>query len=221
MIAETAALLGDSGGNRWKTAIANPPVLGTNDAQYALNLAAVELNAIAGIVQRPMSLNVSAGNPVVPILDQNGDPPAGKLLRLEDDVGRALIRTTSDWLNVTQPATWKEEAPKTPTRYIRGLDGYGTLRLWPDPDRTVVFTAYCVAEPAAMLAATHLPWIGGGSNRQDSPVQYHAALPFYAAWFSLLFNQTSRDVQLAQVYRAEFDQRAARAAAEIEAALAP
>lgn len=220
LITEVSTLTGDTAGNRWLTAVANPPVLGTNDIQYLLNLAAIEFNALTGVYRKTISVQAQQGNPIVSLLDEDGSPPFGALLRLEDKNGVALIMRKSGWLDVTtQDAAWMNAPPGKPKSYLRGIEGFATVRLFPPPDENMPLKAYVVAEPVPMLRSTDLPWIGNGTNRQDSPAHYHGALSFWAAAYCLSMNRVSRDLAGVAMFYQEFDRRAQRAAAEVKAAM--
>lgn len=218
LIQETAYLLGDSGGNRWLQAIANPPVLGTNDIQYLLIRAAEWFNLLTGVYHSTIDLPVQAGIATVALRDSSGAPPYGPLLRLEDENGKALIERKAAWLNTTEGQHWRQSEGDAKD-FIRGLDSFGTVRLFPAPKVSKVYKAFITAKPVPMLRAGDLPWIGGGANIEASPEQYHAALPFHAAWQALVWNRVGRDLEMAKMFRAEFDMRAQMAAAEVKATL--
>lgn len=218
LITESAYLLGDPSGNRWLQAIANPPVLGTNDIQYLLNRAAEWFNLLTGVYHASISLSVQAGVATVALRDTSGAPPYGPLLRIEDDNGKALVERKAAWLDVTEGQHWRRSEGE-PRDFIRGLDSYGTIRLFPSPQTNRIYTAFVTAKPSPMLKSGDMPWIGGGANTDASPEQYHAALPFYAAWQALIWNQAGRDLEVAKLFRAEFDMRAQMAAAEVKTTL--
>lgn len=208
---------------RWLTAVANPPVLGINDWQYLLNKRAEQFNLIAGIVHRALEVPIFSTTDLVVLRDEQGCPPYGPLLRLEDDVGKEIIRDQEPWLSVERGITGEDlrstAKEQRARKYFRGIDGLGTIRLLPPPAKDGFVRAWIVAMPVQMLTANDIPWVGGGPNTQDSPAQYHSALVDGALADAFAWNKTSRDDAKAERYEASFQAKAQQAAARIQAAL--
>lgn len=215
--------MGDPSGNRWTTAVANPPVLGTNDLQYLLNKRAQDFNLLAGIVHRAIDVPIFSTTDLVVVRDEQGTPPYGPIIRVEDDAGKEIVRDQEPWLSLERGITGEDlrntQREQRARKYLRGLDGLGTIRLLPAPAKDGWIRVWVVAPPLDMLASNDIPWIGGGPNTQDSPAQYHSALVYGAAADALLWNKTSRDEARSAKFDAIFQAKAQQAAAEIQAAL--
>lgn len=208
---------------RWTTAVANPPVLGTNDWQYLLNKRSEQFNLLAGIVHRYLDLPIFSTTDLVVVRDEQGCPPYGPILRVEDDAGHEMVRDQEPWQSLERAITGEDlrnaAKEQRATKYFRGLDGLGTIRLLPPPGRDGFVRVWVVAMPVQMLASNDIPWVGGGPNTQESPAQHHSALVDGALADAFAWNKTSRDDAKAERYEASFQAKAKQAAAEIQAAL--
>lgn len=224
LITETAGLLADPGGSRWAQTIAAAPVPVTNALQWWLNEAQDEFTRLTGIYRATASVAVTAGTPTATIADANGNPPFGPILRLEDQNGKALLKTSAHALD-TLAGNWKGSGigggtvQGQPDRWIRGLDGFGTVRFYPTPSTAQTFTAYFVARPQMMTAGGNYPFTNQPNLTADNPAHYHYALPYYAAYKALTWNQDSRDLELAKFYFEQFQSITKQAAAEVQAAM--
>ncbi len=227
LIGDTANLLGDTAGTRWSQVISATPVSfppsSANPIQWYLNEAADIFAWQTGVYRQAFSIPVTAGTPTVAVEDGNNNPPFGRILRLEDEVGRVLLQTDPDKLDILVDQ-WKGagDTPLTQERsryWIRGLDGFGTVRLFPTPGKTVTYKAYVTARPVMMTAGTNYPFTDLSTLDATNPAHWHHALPFYAAWRCLLMNGLQKDVELAQLYKQEFDARVKMAQEETKIAL--
>lgn len=223
LINETSNLLGDPSGTRWSQTVSATPNSVSNPIQAYLIEAQEEFNRLSGIYRTSVSVPVISGTPTAIVTDANGNPPFGSILRIEDQTGKALIRTTSSALD-TLIVSWKGSASSAtvqgqPDRWVRGLDGFGTIRLYPCPNVTATFTAYIVARPQMMTNGNNYPFTNSSALTADNPAHYHYALPYYAAYKALTWNKDSADMPMAKFYLEQFQRIVQQAAEEVKASM--
>lgn len=196
MQTETQRLLDDSNADRWSTTV----------LQDYLNEAQLEFNRLTRLYKTTYSAASASGTGTYSFTDANGPPlgPIERMIRGTEASGTEMIRTTDYRMDRLFGTGWTATSSSTSDRWTQDIRDFNTIRVYPLPNATAqTFTAYATGIPATLSAAGDTP---GTSSRAGIPVQYHYALPYYAAHKCLLWNNDATSLDLAERYKRKFDE---------------
>ena len=91
--------------------------------------------------------------------------------------------------------------------YRYALSGAHNLLLYPTPSETGTLTVRYVPKPTEMSSGSHDP---SNATYGNIPVEYHAALEFYALWRMAMYDDDASS-NVGESYRLLFEQACARA----------